>query len=346
MWKRLKYAWAGVIVLTGGVAMAVSAQAGSFVDTVHGLEQRLVDEGERSERLASQVRRFEEELGQRAIGLETLERAQRKVKQRVWERWGAWERAHRRVARARAYSEPGAAEDVGKLLSAAEPLAVREYREDLSVLAEITRERRRGARGLLQRAKLTVELAQSRSDEQKTRAEREVIVERARREEEELARDLEDARALLPRRLEMGVKNGTERDFHRLKGTLRPPISAPATHLYGPRKQRSSMSYVRHSGLTWEVSAGSEVRAAAEGLVAHAAPFKGYGKLVIIDHGGDYHTLYAHLSKLDVEVGQRVEKGDLVGSSGETGSFEGPKLYFELRHKGEPVDPSPWFLRL
>jgi len=76
--------------------------------------------------------------------------------------------------------------------------------------------------------------------------------------------------------------------------------------------------------------------------VVHAGWFKGYGNLVIIDHGEGYHTLAAHLATMRTAVGEDVEVGTVIGTVGDTGSLEGPSLYFELREHGRPVDPRPW----
>jgi septal ring factor EnvC (AmiA/AmiB activator) len=67
---------------------------------------------------------------------------------------------------------------------------------------------------------------------------------------------------------------------------------------------------------------------------------------VIIDHGYSYHSLYAHLDKIEVEPGQKVDRGEKIATSGSSGSLEGAKLYFELRHKGHPINPRSWFIRL
>ncbi len=70
--------------------------------------------------------------------------------------------------------------------------------------------------------------------------------------------------------------------------------------------------------------------------------FKGYGNMVIVDHGGGYFSLYAHASKILRKTGSEVGKGDAVATVGDTESTRGPVLYFEIRHNGKPVDPAGW----
>jgi murein hydrolase activator len=76
--------------------------------------------------------------------------------------------------------------------------------------------------------------------------------------------------------------------------------------------------------------------------VAYAGWLRGYGNLLILDHGGGYHTLVAHLSSVTPGVGDRVAAGDSVGEVGETGSLKGAYLYFEIRRSGQALDPAPW----
>ena len=82
--------------------------------------------------------------------------------------------------------------------------------------------------------------------------------------------------------------------------------------------------------------------AVADGAVIYADWFKGYGRLIILDHGGGYFTLYAHAAEIWARSGDSVSRGQVIGKVGDTGSLEGPQLYFELRHKGKPQDPLAW----
>ena len=89
---------------------------------------------------------------------------------------------------------------------------------------------------------------------------------------------------------------------------------------------------------------GTPVRSVAPGLVRLAGWFRGYGKIVILDHGDEYFTVLGHLEEIRVDVGDRVTSGDVIGTVGDTGSLLGARLYFEIRHGGEPQDPVDWLL--
>ena len=91
---------------------------------------------------------------------------------------------------------------------------------------------------------------------------------------------------------------------------------------------------------------GTPVHAVHGGAVVHSGWFRGYGNLVILDHGAGWFSLYAHLSTLDRAVGEVVSRGDALGSVGETGSLKGSYLYFELRDGQKPLDPERWLGRV
>ncbi|HCI29714.1 MAG TPA: M23 family peptidase [Fervidobacterium sp.] len=99
-----------------------------------------------------------------------------------------------------------------------------------------------------------------------------------------------------------------------------------------------------HSGIDIGVPLSTPVFAARGGTVKYAGWQSGYGNVIIIDHGG-YQTYYAHLSKINVYIGLRVEKGDFIARSGNTGTSTGPHLHFEVRKNDEPNDPVAYLPR-
>jgi len=112
------------------------------------------------------------------------------------------------------------------------------------------------------------------------------------------------------------------------------PLSGAVTDGFGPRGGRF------HTGVDIAAPMGASVAAAASGRVAYAADLAGgWGLLVSIAHGGGVRTLYAHLSRIDVRLGQRVQAGSQVGLVGATGHASGPHLHFEVRVDGAAVDP-------
>lgn len=99
-----------------------------------------------------------------------------------------------------------------------------------------------------------------------------------------------------------------------------------------------------HAGMDFTAKQGTPIHATGDGRVTFADyATNGYGLHVVMDHGFDYQTLYAHLSELKVRHGQRVKRGDVIGLVGNTGLSAGPHLHYEVRKGGEPVDPANYY---
>jgi murein DD-endopeptidase MepM/ murein hydrolase activator NlpD len=105
---------------------------------------------------------------------------------------------------------------------------------------------------------------------------------------------------------------------------------------------RSSPDTEFHEGVDLGADYGQTVRASAAGTIAASGYDGGYGIKVDIDHGNGYHTWYAHLSRTDVSVGQRVYKGEAIAEVGATGFATGPHLHYQIMYEGQPIDPSPF----
>jgi len=95
-----------------------------------------------------------------------------------------------------------------------------------------------------------------------------------------------------------------------------------------------------HHGLDFRAKTGNPIYATDSGVIVYAGPNSyGYGNLVVIDHGNGWQSVYGHLSQWNVECGQSVYQGNVIGLAGTTGNSTGPHLHFELRYKGSYVNP-------
>jgi murein DD-endopeptidase MepM/ murein hydrolase activator NlpD len=149
----------------------------------------------------------------------------------------------------------------------------------------------------------------------------------------QLARDSENVAALIRQKVaaSTGVVRGTGRFIY--------PVNASITSGFGNRRH-PILGYNRfHSGIDFGASQGTAINAADAGRVIFAGWYGGYGRTVIIDHGGGITTLYAHASRLYVNVGQNVAQGQTIAAIGSTGLSTGPHLHFEVRQNGRPVNP-------
>jgi len=122
------------------------------------------------------------------------------------------------------------------------------------------------------------------------------------------------------------------------------PIANPAPGLpvssgFGIRRDPLLGSPAYHSGMDFRAPMGSPARATAPGVVTKAGWNGGYGRMVEIDHGNGFSTRYAHLSKIGVEVGQKIAAGETVGKVGTSGRSTGPHLHYEVRRNGDALDP-------
>ncbi|MCI2809478.1 M23 family metallopeptidase [Eoetvoesiella caeni] len=119
------------------------------------------------------------------------------------------------------------------------------------------------------------------------------------------------------------------------------PVNYPyLSSSFGWRRNPVTGRHVMHEGLDFAAPRGTPIRAASGGVVTEARSISGYGKMVEITHGNGLVTRYAHASKLNVAVGDIVEKGQLIANVGSTGRSTGPHLHFEVRMAGHPLDPT------
>lgn len=126
------------------------------------------------------------------------------------------------------------------------------------------------------------------------------------------------------------------------RGRLPWPVPGDVIRGFGLRNDPELGTRVLSKGLEIGAPAEAPVRAIYEGTVAYAGWYKGFGNLVILDHGERHHTLYAHLAEINQAKGARVSQGEIIGRVGDTASLRGPMLYFEIRVGGEAQDPAEW----
>jgi murein DD-endopeptidase MepM/ murein hydrolase activator NlpD len=123
------------------------------------------------------------------------------------------------------------------------------------------------------------------------------------------------------------------------------PIAAlRVTSTYGMRYHPIHHRYREHKGIDLAAPTGTPIYAPADGIVAKAERFGGYGNYIQIEHGGEIETRYGHLSGYAVAAGEQVHKGELIGYVGATGDATGPHLHYEVRIAGEAVDPLPYLV--
>ena len=123
-------------------------------------------------------------------------------------------------------------------------------------------------------------------------------------------------------------------------GDFQAPVTAEPTDSFGTRRTFNGKLASIHKGMDFRAAAGTPVRAGNSGVVVLARPLYYEGNFVVIDHGLGLYTLSMHLSRIDVQEGQRVATGDLLGLSGATGRVTGPHLHWAVRWQGAYLDPA------
>ena len=155
--------------------------------------------------------------------------------------------------------------------------------------------------------------------------------------------ELDASRRELEKKLNwLSRKRKGESEFGYFRGKLCLPVKGTIEEGFGEKIDPEFKTKTFHKGIDIRAKKGEPVRAIYAGEVVYADWFRGYGYLVIIDHGSSYYSLYAHLDQMTKKAGEVVNKGEVIGWVGDTGSLKGAYLYFELRHHSRAINPEKW----
>ncbi|MBF0451258.1 MAG: peptidoglycan DD-metalloendopeptidase family protein [Candidatus Magnetomorum sp.] len=130
--------------------------------------------------------------------------------------------------------------------------------------------------------------------------------------------------------------------FNKKQPKMRLPVKGKVINQFGSYAHSKIGFTNSQHGLYIVADKGEPIKAVCPGRILYADWFKGYGNMIIIDHGDSYYTVYAHADEIFKHKGDVVEQGEVVGTLGDTGSMTGPGLYFEVRHHGKPINPIKW----
>lgn len=163
--------------------------------------------------------------------------------------------------------------------------------------------------------------------------------ERELAELEEKARRLERLLSLLYEKKGPAQAGAAITDY---RGALPWPLQGKVVESFGTKRSRRFATVTASNGIRIEAEPGAEARAIFDGTVIYAEWFKGYGNLVILDHGNRVFSLYGNLRPTTFTVGRRISAGDSVGFVAASETVEAGSLYFEIRENNEPADPATW----
>ncbi|HOX44256.1 MAG TPA: peptidoglycan DD-metalloendopeptidase family protein [Myxococcota bacterium] len=331
---------------------ALRAESRGLLQTLDGLDQELGSAQEALGEAGRKQAHLEAELGELQAGRAEAER-------------GVVEARVRLRARLRRLYMLGEVGWLNLIFAAATPLEVLERyqlvsrlaRADAGLVSDLERHQALLAdseRQLAeQKARLEALATEMRARERRTsqaRAEKLralELVNEQRALHERAQRELKAARGRLAR-LVSAIEGqpraaDSSKGFASWRGRLPAPVAGGRVEVaFGRQVDERFGTVTLARGVDVRAPAGAPVRAVYPGLVAFADVFEGYGRLVILEHGGGYFTLYAHLEGFAVKKGERVEQGQPVGRLGDSGSLKGAFLYFEVRQGGRAVDPGAW----
>jgi septal ring factor EnvC (AmiA/AmiB activator) len=208
---------------------------------------------------------------------------------------------------------------------------IREQSQELEALRAVQREQ-----------KTALEISRARRGELLTSLSHEVRghsqeIERLHADEKRLEQLIEELKTVVPE--STPLPPGKEKHFARLRGRLPLPARGRIIAHYGAQKNVGNLKW---RGLFIAGHEGQNVIAVFRGRVVFADWLRGFGLLLILDHGDGYMTLYGHNQSLHKGVGDWVETGETIASLGNTGDMAQPGLYFEIRQNGDPRDPLIW----
>jgi murein DD-endopeptidase MepM/ murein hydrolase activator NlpD len=168
----------------------------------------------------------------------------------------------------------------------------------------------------------------------------------AARRLEAFIRELQDKQrrlAKVPPAARSRAREGTPAaGFGAFRGRLLWPAEGKVVADFGVQVNPRFGTKTFRNGIDIGAPEGTSIAAVYVGHVLYTGWFRGYGNLIIVDHGNEYYTLYAHVAEIKVKEGDEVKQGQSIGTVGDTGSLQGPRLYFEVRYEGRPQDPSLW----
>jgi len=128
-----------------------------------------------------------------------------------------------------------------------------------------------------------------------------------------------------------------------MRGRLEWPVKGSVSAPFGKFKHPEFAAEIVRNGIDIDAPMGEEIRAVESGRIVYADRFTGYGRMVIVDHGERYFTIYGHLYEIFKKRGDEVRRGEILGRVGDGTTLAGSTLYFEMRKDGRSVDPVPWF---
>jgi murein hydrolase activator len=330
----------------------VEQEEAAVISRLNDIERRLIQESREYDSIAQQIKSLQDDIHTTRSRMQAMEQESALQEKIVQQRLSALYKYHRRsglriLLSSRNYNDLLRTENALSLI-------VGRDRDLLSSsLATLEQQRRYESELQERRAQLIearTQIARKRNEIKNTQEQRtahlstlqreKTLQIKALRELEEYARKLQKFIDDLPRDTTEYTSAGVP--FSQMRGRLDFPVKGDIIGRFGRQEHPELKTFTYQKGINIKAPAGTPVRAVHDGRVAFADWFKGYGFMIIIDHGEHYHSLSAHAAELLKNVGDTVAAGETIARVGDTNSIKGAGLYFEVRQHGKPQDPLKW----
>jgi len=216
---------------------------------------------------------------------------------------------------------------------------------------DLLQEKKIGVRKKLRRVKKDTSKQKSVAERKKQKSSSEITatqsqIKRSEKKIKENKKRLTNLFAKLKRIKEESIKNkhlpdksADGKPFRSLKGKLRLPVIGSVTAKFGQKRTGSEVAW---EGIFISSKQGNSVKSIAGGAVVYSDWLRGFGNLVIVDHGKGFYSLYGNNESIWVREGDQLKAGDQLGTVGNSGGHTEPGVYFEVRHESKPLNPMEW----
>lgn len=321
----------------------IRGKESSILENLNSLETELYKKTKELKQMEGQVAQIRERLRQTRVQIAMLNIGLERTREELFSRLTALYKMGRTppetiLLTSQSFPDLLKIDKYFRVILHSDALLVETYQHQVALKEryqdELTRDQRQWERDISEVEKKKAEIQGIRKEKQallRSIQNQKVVYQKLIKELEERAKNLQTLVRKLER--EKSLLSYGKAKPENFKGRLTPPVNGKVISLFKERGQ---------NGIEIQAAMGTEIRAVLPGKVLYSDWFKGFGNIVIIDHGDHVFTVSGYCSELLKKAGEEVAQGEAIGLVGSAGSLKGPSLYFEIRHQGKPQDPMDW----
>jgi septal ring factor EnvC (AmiA/AmiB activator) len=330
-------------------------QEAQVIKKLNKIEKQLLKENKEYKKVNKNIGKIQNEIRNSQIKIQKLKKQAEKKELYLKKRLSALYKYYRRSG-IRILMSSATYNDFLKMEKSLAGIVSNDYallKECLETLEESKKYQKEQSNKKAELVKIKKNLQKKRSTIKQTRKDKVGFLQKIKREKslqikalkelEEYSKELQNFVDRLPHKKRKFLPSGIR--FSRMKGKLEFPVNGKIISTFGKKEYPELNTFTFQKGIEIKAPIGTEIRAIHDGRVVFADWFKGYGYMIIIDHGDNYYSLSAHASELFKKVDDIVAPGETIALVGDTSSMIGSCLYFEIRYHGKPQNPLKWLKR-